>query len=257
MSTDELGKIQKTPIKNSEGAQDYNGLLFGHSNYTRMVVVGYARTGSNYLLDGITSSKSVRMYHEIFAEHNREPGKDFDRIFAKLLRKHEKSVKVVGFKLFYYHLTESEWTKFLRHDEFKVIHLTRRNRLRTILSLEIAMKTNQWKIRANSNVRADDRRVHLDPGDLVERIATIQRMETETRERFKCRPLLEVVYEDLITDPIAGFQRISEFLNLTDIDPRKNILKKQNPEGIKDLIINFSEVAQSLAGTPYEEYLNT
>ncbi len=170
-------KLKRFPSKIAKVLKDYNGLLFGHSDYTRMVVVGYARTGSNYLLDGITTSKSVRMYHEIFAEHNRQPGHDFDRIFARLLRKHARSVKVVGFKLFYYHLTEDEWKRFLRYDDFKVIHLTRRNRLRTILSLEIAMKTNQWKVRANSNVRSGDKRIHLETSDLVERIDSIQRME--------------------------------------------------------------------------------
>jgi LPS sulfotransferase NodH len=82
-------------------------------------------------------------------------------------------------------------------------------------------------------------------------------MEMDARERFKCRQLLEVVYEDLSADPTAGFQRISDFLELTDVDPGKSILKKQNPESVKDLIINFSEVAQALVGTPYEEYLNT
>jgi hypothetical protein len=248
-------KLKRIPSKIRKVIKDYQGALFGHYGYTRMVIVGYARTGSNYLLDGITSSPSVRMYHEIFAEHNREPGKDFDKIFSRLLRKHEKHIKLVGFKLFYYHLTEEEWAKFLCHDEFKVIHLTRRNRLRTLLSLEIAMKTDQWKIRAGSNARSGDKRVSLNATDLVERIENIQRLEVDARERFKGRPMLEVVYEDLTADPVAGFQRISEFLGLTDVDPGKNIHKKQNPEGLKDLIINFDEVAKALTGTPYEKYL--
>jgi len=250
-------KFKRLPSKITKVLKDYNGSLFGHFDYARFVVVGYARTGSNYLLDGITSSKSVRMYHEIFAEHNREPGKDFDRIFAQLLRKHEKSIKLVGFKLFYYHLTEDEWTKFLSHNKFKVIHLTRRSRLRTILSLEIALKTNQWKVRTDSNVRSGDKRVHLDTTDLVERIDSIRKMEIDTRERFKSWQLLEVVYEDLTAHPAAGFQRISAFLELKDVDHSKNIFKKQNPESVKDLIINFNEVAQTLVGTSYEEYLNT
>jgi hypothetical protein len=240
-------KLNRLPSKIRKVIKDYNGALFGHYGYTRMVVVGYARTGSNYLLDGITSSPSVRMYHEIFAEHKREPGKDFDRIFSRLLRKHEKHIKLVGFKLFYYHLTEEEWAKFLRHDEFKVIHLTRENRLRTILSLEIAMKTDQWKVRTGSRASSSDKRVHLNVTDLVERIENIKQLEIEARERFKSRQLLEV----------AGFQKISQFLGLTDIDPNKNIHNKQNPENLKSLIINFDGVAQALAGTPYESYLAT
>ena len=248
-------KIKRLPPKMVRALHDYHGALFGHYGYTRFVVVGYARTGSNYLLDGITSSRYVRVYHEIFAEHNRAPGKDFDRIFSRLLRRYEKNIKAVGFKLFYYHLTESEWEKFLCHEEFKVIHLTRRNRLRTILSLEIAMKTDQWKIRTGSKIRPVDKRVELDTTDLVERIETIRRMEIDSRERFKNRQVLEVIYEDLTADPVKGFQQIGTFLGLTDLNPGKNILTKQNPESLKDLIVNYDEVAQTLYGTSFEDYL--
>ena len=250
-------KIKRYPSKIIRVVDDCYGSIFGHQEYTRLVILGYARTGSNYLLDGITSSNSVRMYHEIFAEHNREPGKDFDKIFSRLLRKHKRSTKLVGFKLFYYHLTENEWEKFLHHDEFKIIHLTRRNRLRTLVSLEIAMKTDKWKIRANSNTAPSDKKVWINTEDLLARLETIKKLEMEARERFKNRQMLEVVYEDLAANPTSEFRRISEFLGLADIDPSKNILKKQNPENSRDLIINFDEVAQTLAATPYEEYLST
>ncbi len=250
-------KIKRYPSKIIRAVEDYYSAIFGHQEYTRLVVVGYARTGSNYLLDSITSSNSVRMYHEIFAEHNREPGKDFDKIFSRLLRKHKKSIKLVGFKLFYYHLTEDEWEKFLRHDEFKIIHLTRRNRLRTILSFEIAMKTDKWKIRANSNTAPRDKKVRINTDNLLERLETIKKLEMKARERFENRQILEVIYEDLAANPTSEFRRIGEFLGLADIDPSKNILKKQNPEKSRDLIINFDKVAQTLAATQYEEYLYT
>src|SRR5512144_2789036 len=86
--------------------------LVGERPQERFTSIGNARTGSNYLLDGLKSSPSIRMYHELFADHNREIGKDFDKVFSTLFRKEKKGTRMVGFKLFYNHLTEAEWDKF-------------------------------------------------------------------------------------------------------------------------------------------------
>jgi len=87
------------------------------------------------------------MNHELFVAHNREIGKNFDAIMSRAFRMESKSITTVGFKLFYYHLTDGEWTKFLSFKDILIIHLTRRNRLRTIVSLDIAFKTDQWSSR--------------------------------------------------------------------------------------------------------------
>src|SRR5512139_3647598 len=102
--------------------------LFGHRVDQRFAIVGNARTGSNYLLDGLKTSPAIRMYHEIFASHNREVGKDFEKILSTLYQYESKSTRLVGFKVFYNHLTDEEWEKLVRRRDLKVIHLTRRNR---------------------------------------------------------------------------------------------------------------------------------
>src|SRR4026208_141047 len=100
--------------------------MFGHPIDQRFAIVGNARTGSNFLLDGLKSSPSIKMYHEIFAEHNRKIGTDFDAILSTLFQYESKSTELVGFKLFYNHLTDEEWNKLLAYKDLKVIHLTRR-----------------------------------------------------------------------------------------------------------------------------------
>src|SRR5688572_23573526 len=87
--------------------------LFGHQVDQRFAIVGNARTGSNYLLDGLKTSPAIRMYHEIFASHNREIGKDFDRILSTLYQYESRSTRMVGFKVFYNHLTADEWKKLI------------------------------------------------------------------------------------------------------------------------------------------------
>jgi len=78
-----------------------------------------------------------------------------------------------------------------------------------------------------------------------------------TRDRFKGRPLIEVVYEDLVSAPVESFQRIGAFLGVDDIDPKKINLRKQNADRLEDLIINFDDVQKLLSGSRFAEYLTS
>src|SRR5688572_2406315 len=150
--------------------------LFGHQVDQRFAIVGNARTGSNYLLDGLKSSPEIRMYHEIFASHNRDVGKDFEKVLSTTSRYESRSTRLVGFKVFYNHLTDEEWKKLAALEDLKVIHLTRRNRLRTVISLEIAFKTGQWT-KAGHSGDPKEKRVLLEPIKLIKRLEQIEEGE--------------------------------------------------------------------------------
>ncbi|HMB22115.1 MAG TPA: Stf0 family sulfotransferase [Anaerolineales bacterium] len=229
--------------------------VFGHQVGQRFAIVGNARTGSNYLLDGLKSAPSIRMYHEIFASHNRRVGEDFDRILSTVFQYERKSTQVVGFKVFYNHLTEEEWSKLLACRELKVIHLTRRNRLRTVISLEIAFKTGQWTQSGNSG-KPKEKRVTLDPLKLINRLEQIEEGESATRRRFCDRQILEIVYEELVRSPEKVFEAIGAYLGVDGIDPGQIRLKRQNPETLQQLIVNYDEVAAVLQNTRFAECLS-
>lgn len=229
---------------------------FGHQVTQRFAIVGNARTGSNFLLDGLQSSPAIRMYHEIFASHNREVGKGFEKILSTVYQYESKSTQLVGFKLFYNHLTDEEWEKLVALKDLKVIHLTRRNRLRTVISLEIAFKTGQWTKAGNSG-GPREKRVTLDPVKLIKRLEQIEEGEAATRVRFCDRPMLEIVYEELVGSPREVFESVGAFLGIEGIDPGKIRLKRQNPESLAQLIINYDEVAAVLQKTRFAEYLES
>lgn len=230
--------------------------VFGHQVDQRFAIVGNARTGSNFLLDGLKTSPAIRMYHEIFASHNREIGKDFDKILSTIYQYESNSTRMVGFKVFYNHLTDDEWKKLVADDELKVIHLTRWNRLRTVISLEIAFKTGQWT-KAGKSGGPKEKRVTLDPVKLRKRLEQIEEGEVATRARFCDRQVLEVVYEELVKSPPEVFDSVSAYLGVDGIDPGKIRLKRQNPESLTQLIINYDEVKSALEKTRFAEYLGT
>ena len=229
--------------------------LFGHQVDRRFAIIGNARTGSNYLLDGLNSSPAIRMYHEIFASHNREIGRDFEKILSTIYQYESKSTELVGCKVFYNHLTDEEWKKLVAVRDLKVIHLIRWNRLRTVISLEIAFKTGQWT-RAGNAGGPKDKRVTLDPLKLIKRLEQIEEGEIATRARFCDRQMLEIVYEELVQAPHEVFASVSAYLGVDGIDPGKIRLKRQNPESLPQLIVNYEEVEAVLKNTPFGEYLH-
>ena len=228
--------------------------VLGHQVDRRFAIVSTARTGSNFLSGGLKTSPSIRMYHEIFADHNRQIGRDFEKVFATVFQPESRSTKVVGFKVFYNHLTEEEWQKLLFYRDLKAIHLTRRNRLKTVISLEIAFKTGRWT-KSRGSGRPEDKHLTLDPAKVLARLEQIEAGESATRARFADRQMLEVVYEELVRSPREVFATIGSYLGVSDIDPDKIRLKRQNPEALKQLITNYEEVKAVLKNTRFEEYL--
>lgn len=229
--------------------------LFGHRVDQRFVIVGNARTGSNFLLDGLGTSPVIRMYHEIFASHNREVGKDFEKVLSILYQYESKATELVGCKVFYNHLTDEEWRKLAALPELKVVHLTRQNRLRTVISLEIAFKTGHWTNSGNST-GPREKRVTLDPQVLIQRLEQIEAGEALTRKRFYDRPVLEIVYEDLVQSPKDVFTAVGDFLGVGGIDPGKIRLKRQNPEPLSELIVNGDQVEAVLKNSRFAEFLD-
>jgi hypothetical protein len=99
------------------------------------------------------------------------------------------------------------------------------------------------------------KKIVIDVNTLLNRLEQIQAYEDTTRARFKDKAVLEITYEEPVKNPVDEFKRIGAFLNITEIDPNKIVLKKQNPEKLEELIINYHEVVQLLSNTKYANLL--
>lgn len=227
-----------------------------HTHYTRFALVGHARTGSNLLLDVFRSSPEVEMFHEIFSADNRVIGQGFEEAISCLYKEYARCIRAVGCKIFYNHMTQDEWREFEKLDEFKIIHLMRRNRLQTLVSLAIAFKTDIW-LQRNSQKRipVDRKKVRLEPENLIAQIMQIEAWESETRNRFAHRNVLEIYYEDLVNDFRSIAEKAIRFVGAERWKLNRVAYKKQNPESLAQLISNFDEVTEALKNTPWEQYL--
>lgn len=228
--------------------------LTGGTIRQRFAIIANRRTGSNYLYEGLNSLPNTRMYHEIFAPHYRKPATTFQSRFSVMHLRQPTLVDTIGVKVFYSHLTTGEWAVLHEHRDIKYLHLTRKNRLRILISEALAEVTGQWTDtgRAASGVKP---RIRLDEDRLLGQLNELAQSERSFLQRFSDMEVLELSYEELTASPVAAFSRVSEFLSLGAIDPNMIALKKQNPQAINGLIENYEEVARLLRDTEHEGYL--
>ena len=259
-------------LENLHQAVNETGLLPGHRDYVRFVIVTSARTGSNLLAHSIGRDDTVVVYSEILRRQDIFPPRfarlgNSSRIFRDdpvrfleryIYRKYPRKVLAVGFKLFYYHAPrDSEWGRavwrYLAGDTgLRVIHLRRRNLLAAQISLRKADETNQW-IRYS-----DPAQQSAMPLDFEETRASFEQQrawERDAAERFAGHPLLEVFYEDLAADFSGELHRVQTFLELRvrNLSPATS---KRPSQPLAEQIVNYHELKAQFAGTPWAEFFN-
>jgi hypothetical protein len=150
---------------------------------------------------------------------------------------------------------------FIREHGLRVLNLTRRNYLRSYVSLEKANLTDQWTDESGSTNGSapDDVTLALPLDDLMPRLE-LCRSESEMIARsFGDYPLYtEVEYGDLfpkLDGPPSTEQlrRIATWLGVAPAFPRDRLrFRKQARRPLDKTITNYAEVANLLSGTPLE-----
>lgn len=217
--------------------------IFGHRDYVRFIVLARSRTGSNMLLSMLNSHPRVRADGERFQRLN---GACPDAVLADLFAPHPRRIRAVGCKVFYYHPLDGDPEQLMATlqalDRLHVIHLKRRNVLRTMLSRRIAAREDVWQIdRDEERPSIVTRRVRITPQEIEKVCALTRQWEAAGDARFQDHPLLEVFYEDLVENVDREFQRIVRFLGLPGGKPIVQT-RRQNPEPLSELIVNYAEL---------------
>lgn len=276
------------------------------SAYKRFMITGDARTGSNMLAQALNTNPSVRCFREIFngrqqyvdyfvdgydpterADLNLRNSDPVRFLQTRIFSKHPTQFRAVGFKYLYGHFWGFDaLTEYLRADpDLHVVHLKRRNMLRSLVSVQLAEATNKWiedwglPVKRPIHVRAASAAVHplrtvqrirrkLAPPRPAEKPAVVLTREqcnhwffrtnhevTRVDEMFAGHPTLEVYYEDMLADREGAFTRVQEFVG---VEPQtlQVSLRRQNPEPLRELIANYAELRAAFAGAPEEVFFD-
>lgn len=217
---------------------------------TKFIILSRSRTGSNLLVSLLNSHPAIEARGELL---QRRQETSFADLIESGFSVSDERTRAAGFKFFYYHPLREDpteiWEIFLGMPHLHVIHLKRRNILRTLVSHKLAMSDNVWQQSASDQVVGrTGKKVTLDIEELERVFTGTRAMEAEGDRKFAGHPVLEVHYENLVSDTFPTYSRITGFLGVEDWRPRTDLVR-QNPEPLSRLIANYEELKEAFAAT--------
>tara|TARA_R110002124_G_scaffold287349_1_gene473554 strand:- start:6028 stop:6759 length:732 start_codon:yes stop_codon:yes gene_type:complete len=227
----------------------------GHRSYRKFIVLTRSRTGSNLLISLLNAHQNIEAHGEIFARlHHKTSMEIWNNTFGIK----RKWIKRVGFKIFYYHPLDSDdsivWDQLLKDKSIKVIHLQRENLLRVHLSRLIAGKTDVWT-NSGKEKTTSSKNVEVSIDEMFDDFKQTQFLIEKAASDFRSHEFVDIRYETLAANKQAEMTKLFKFLDLPN-EKVSSDLKKQNPEKLEDLIINYQEVREALENTEYEHFLD-
>lgn len=269
-------------------------------DYRRFIILSTARTGSSLLVQALHSHPRIVCFREVlngmleFVDFSVEGYDNFsakDRalrdsdpikfVEERIFSSQPPEVAAVGFKLLYGQAWDfSIVLKHLQQDPaLHVVHLKRRNMLRTLTSFKLARQTDVWfedqrpasKFTPANLVRAvrhpaaafrvlrrrtnaitapgASAKVTISPTELFEFETSNQIRINNYDEAFSSHPRLELFYEDVIAHREDTLAATQDFLGV-ERAALTTTLQRQNPEPLRDLIENYEELRAAFAGLP-------
>jgi LPS sulfotransferase NodH len=278
--------------------------------YTRFIVLSDARTGSNLLVEALNAHPEIVCFRELF---NLEAEIDYNVagydgsapddialrrsdaarfITQRVFTEQPDAVRAVGFKFHYLHaFGYGGIAEAMAADSgLRIVHLVRRNKLRTLVSKKIAEETGAWMQHDAGAQRRDLLRRTLSGGEigrlarqpsrLAERIRQIARppratpaagraavtlthaeceqffwaeaLQAEDYERrlFAGHPQMMTTYEELVAERERVLGEVCAFIGVTPAAVSAPTLRRQNPEPLRALIANYDELRASYADHP-------
>ncbi len=248
-------KIKKPIVKFLSRLDQIWNEIYGNNDYEKFVVITRSRTGSNFLMASLNSHPNIVANREVFRELE---GKSCTEVWGKTFANKPPCIKLVGFKIFYYHPLDSDdrsvWDLLVADKRIKVIHLKRNNLLRTVLSGKIALKTKVWtNKRAARKVKLEDKKLSLNVDECIQEFQKIKEWESKIDNMFSKHPKLVISYEELVAKP----DTLNEVLDFLGIEQKelKSGYKKQNKEPLNELIENYHEFSSKLSDTEWSYLL--
>lgn len=227
--------------------------IFDHTNYKRFIILARSRVGSNLLTSYLNFHPSISAEGEIFQRLNE---KNYSEILLKVFSKQPLYIRARGFKIFYYHPNDDDtqeiWRLLGNIKDLHVIHLKRRNILRTLISQKLAENQDTWVKTATDNVNSH-KSVEFGKEGLERAFKQTRLWESNGEARFQHHPFLTVYYEDLVNELASTMKKVYSFLSLRYVQP-KTFLKKQNPEALRELLQNYDRLKQAFYGTEWQEF---
>lgn len=248
---------------------------------TKFVVFGLQRTGTSWIETLLDSHPDVSCLGEIFyftqgrfpltkprgrrteMSYRRHvessPGKRLMHYIArkKLVNETLNAIysrsgySAIGFKLMYDQAIRFPAVlNYVHKDNVKVIHVVRTNVLKTHISLSSAKQRKL--VHTTNNITLD--KIYLPTTLLLRRLRTIDNQNKFWQQFFlDYGPnYLRIEYESMLYNGNEKQKELLSYLQVNHSIGLNSQLRKINPDNIEEALINYSQIQNYLANTPYE-----
>lgn len=251
------------------------GLVKGHCNYQKFIILGAARTGSTLLVNLLQSHPSIKTYREIFMNESSKIDWGYPVYSStKLLQIRQenplffidqvvfgevpKNVSAVGFKIFYDHAQGDKqqlvWNHLKDLKSLKIIHITRRNLLKNYLSLSLAFKTDIWVNNSHhTHKQSHPTAITLNYDDCIKFFEQRKAYEKYYDNLFSSHQKMNIIYEAFTKNLSPYTKQIQEFLEVKEYELYCSI-KKQAKKPLSKAISNYFELKEKFIGTPWIDF---
>ena len=221
-------------------------------NFTKFIILSRSRSGSNLLVSFLESHPNIYIRGEIFHNLN---NRDYRKVLNWFFDVMPSKFKASGFKIFYYHPLDTKcpelWRELTSNKDLKIIHLHRENLIKTIISRQIALKTDVWS--SEKKDRYSSYNFEIPPKKIENEIKRTLTWRNEFGKMFENHDILELSYEDFINAKSHKLFIIQDFLGVSQMK-LKSHLKKQQKKPLSKIIKNYDEIERYFNGTNWKKY---
>ena len=146
---------------------------------------------------------------------------------------------------------EKLWSYLEKDQSIYIVHLKRKNKLKSYLSLKRAFLTDQWvSYKQNSKY---EKPIKLDFNDCLNYFKEISKIEKKIEKDYSKHKLISIFYEDLSKDPNSVLTKVQKFLGVENKKLYSN-LKKQSSKSLSESIINYKSLKEKFRKTKWNIY---
>lgn len=227
-----------------------------------MLLMPWGRVGSNLLIDILRQSAPMKLQNEnlIHVADSQRQLEWISEFYETDRATHAK--RYIGSKQNVRSIRDAEaFSLALRGSGVRVVCLWRRNLLKSAVSQirgELyAEKTAResgapsWAVKKGATPLEATR---IDPDLLLKRVSIMEQQQIRMEQAFSAVSGLDLEYEELHHNLTGAVSRLRSFLEVPQV-PFSVQFVKATPDTLSDAIVNFPEVQERLASTPYAKYL--
>jgi len=244
----------------------------------KFIILSYKRSGSTMLYTLLQSHPDIRCHGELFLKEKEKKDTLFhlyrnNSLIAKFLfhsplrsyiiGKYLKDIfqerdeeKAIGFKLMYGQARDFPYILYwIKRHRVKILHLHRRNILKTCLSVKLALQRG----RGHSKKILPTKKITIDENMILGELTSIARrlkfMDWFCSLYFPHLSYIDIYYEDFLSDMEANCKKLLNFLGIKSDIFLKTELKKLNPNSVIDIVENYEKLVKALEGSYFEQFL--